>query len=163
MSAARWPTAAQGLRARPSSCFCLSVRREETPASFVIRVLCSRPLRSEDLTNSEAFRGLEWARGLFCAVAVYMATIEHICPKCKANRAIEMGQSSDAPVTSILRCERCGHVWMGDTPDAVRVCPRCGSARLRSVARSASGVGYLRCDECEHLLVEPPGKGNEPT
>ena len=94
-------------------------------------------------------------------VAEYMATTQHTCPKCKANGATEMGQSSDAPLTSILRCDRCGHVWMGEESAAVRVCPRCGSARLRSVARSMSGVGYLRCDECEHLLIEPPGKGDE--
>jgi len=100
---------------------------------------------------------------LLSDIAVYMATTPHICPKCKGDRAVEMGQSSDAPLTSILRCERCGHVWMREAPSAARVCPRCGSARLRSVARSASGIGYLRCDECEHLLIEPPGKEPQTT
>jgi len=79
-----------------------------------------------------------------------------------------MGQSYENPPTSILRCDRCGHVWMPEAASpavAVAVaatdtgrCPRCDSARMRPLGRSASGVAYSRCDECDHLVINPPAR-----
>jgi len=37
-------------------------------------------------------------------------------------------------------------------------CPKCDSVRMRFLGRSASGVAYSRCDECDHLVISPPPK-----
>jgi DNA-directed RNA polymerase subunit RPC12/RpoP len=36
------------------------------------------------------------------------------------------------------------------------ICSKCSSPRMRFVGRSVSGVGYFRCDDCEHLIVDTP-------
>jgi len=41
-------------------------------------------------------------------------------------------------------------------PTATRTCAKCGSVRMRPVGRSTTGASYFRCDECEHLTMEPP-------
>ena len=96
---------------------------------------------------------------LFSSVAS-MSTTQLTCPRCHANRTKKIGQSSDAPATSILRCEACGHVWMPDSPSgplpATPACSKCGSVRTRLVGCSAAGVGYFRCAECQHLIIEAP-------
>jgi hypothetical protein len=56
-----------------------------------------------------------------------------------------------------LRCEACGHtsfVSQDDpTPAAPRVCPQCGSHRVRAVGTSTASdhVAYYQCDACRHL------------
>ena len=84
------------------------------------------------------------------------------CPKCAHPRAREMGQSSDHPPTSILRCEKCGHVWMPARVQAAAVdeaaarCGKCDSDQMRFVGVSAAGVRYLRCETCDALKIVPP-------
>lgn len=85
---------------------------------------------------------------------------DQVCPKCDNAQTRMLGQSPENPA-SVMRCDACGHVWMSDAAmaaamDAARTCSKCGSVRIRSVGRSAAGVGYFRCDECEHLIIEPP-------
>ena len=85
---------------------------------------------------------------------------QQACPKCGSDRTQMLGQSPENPA-SVMRCDGCGHVWMSDAPiegtaGGTRTCTKCGSIRIRSVGRSAAGVGYFRCEECEHLIIEPP-------
>jgi len=58
-----------------------------------------------------------------------MVTPETVCPKCGGNRHLEMGRSSEAPLTSILRCETCGHVWMRDSPARCSVATTSGCSK----------------------------------
>ena len=86
------------------------------------------------------------------------------CPRCAHARVREMGQSSDNPPTSILRCEKCGHIWMpsrehGDAVDrAPARCAKCDADRMRFVGVSAAGVRYLRCEACDSLKIVAPSR-----
>jgi len=87
-----------------------------------------------------------------------MSVPQRACPICQRTRTQEMGQSSENP-SSVMRCEACGHVWMPDSPPSTltaRICAKCGGVCMRVLGWSTGGVRYVRCDECEHLTVEPP-------
>jgi len=74
-----------------------------------------------------------------------------------------VGQTVSPPAVA-ARCDACGHMWVAPEDARARepdgppdACPKCGGS-VRHVGTPTSAVRYFRCETCNYLVVQPPGR-----